>query len=322
MTKITYRINLIRITENPAFKEASKEELRVLLALIECEGKAYDAKLLSEAAGISLARCKSALAFWEESGVIREDDGNPSIIDEFEERLVRGEISETPAVQVAESIRNENLAFMIEECAIQLGQACLSNTEIKELTALYTQYALSPEYIAILTAHKARGGKTTVKRICDEAIRLSGKGIDSVEALDAYIKNIEESSGSEWEIRRVMGIYGRNLSPSERAYFKKWSEDFGYSTAIITEAYDISALNTGSGKLSYMDKILTDWHEAGCRTVSECKARSEAEKAKLQTEKTAKRPSKSQPETPRYGNFDVNEAFMNALERSFKSDDD
>lgn len=321
-TRINYRINLLRITASPTFKEASKEELRTLVALIEFDGKTDDAQELSEAAGISLARCKSALAFWEESGVIREDDGSPSITDEFEERLVRGEIEEVPATRVAESIRNEDLASMIEECAIQLGQACLSNTEVKDLTALHTQYALSPEYVATLAAYKARKGKTTVKRICDEAIRLSGKGIDNLEALESYIKSVEESSGSEWEIRRVLGIYNRNLSPSERGYFKKWSEDFGYSTAIVTEAYDISALNTGGVKLSYMDAILTDWHDAGCRTVSECKARSEAEKAKLTNDNQSKKKSKTEAPTPRYGNFDVNEAFMNALERSFKSDDE
>ena len=321
-TKLNYRINLLRITANSAFKEASKEELRTLVALIESEGKAEDAQELSRAADTSLARCKAALAFWEESGVIREDDGSPSITDEFDDRLVRGEISEVPAVEVAESIRNEDLAGMIDECALLLGQACLSNSEVKDLTALYTQYSLSPEYIATLTAYKAQKGKTTVKRICDEAIRLSSKGIDTVEALDTYLKNLEESSGTEWEIRRAIGIYNRNLSPSERGYFKKWSETYGYSVTIITEAYDIAVLNTKSGDLRYMDAILTSWYEAGCRTISECKARSEAESAKISAEKAAKKTSKTQPETPRYGNFDVNEAFMNALERSFKSEDD
>ncbi len=322
MTRLNYRVNLLRISVNPAFKEASKEELRTLLALIEAEGKADGIKELAEVAGISTARCRSSLAFWEEAGIIREDDGTPTITEEFESRLVSGEIDEEPAIEVAESIRNEDLASMIDECAMLLGQACLSNTEIKQLTGLYTQYALSPEYIVILTANKATKGRTTVKIICNEAIRLLNKGIDNAEKLDTYLKSLEESSGAEWEIRRALGIYGRNLSPSEKGYFKKWTEDFGYSVTIITEAYDIAVLNTKSGDLRYMDKILTDWHEAGCRTVSECKARSEAEGAKLSAEKAAKRKSKSEAPTPRYGNFDVNEAFMNALERSFTSEDD
>lgn len=321
MTRLNYRVNLLRVTANPAFKEASKEELRALISLIEYEGKTDSLTSLSEAAGISSARCRAALAFWEEAGVIREDDGTPSLTDEFEERLVRGEIDEEPAKEVAESIRNENLASMIDECALLMGQACLSNSEIKNLTGLYTQYALSPDYIVTLAAYLSSKGNLTVKRLTNEAIRISGKGIDNAEALDAYITNVEESTGTEWEFRRVLGIYSRNLSPSEKGYFKKWSEDFGYSVNIVTEAYDIATLNTQKGDLRYMDKILTDWHEAGCRTVNECKARAEAEKAKLTAEKATKKHAKSEAQTPRYGNFDVNEAFKNALERSFKSDE-
>ena len=163
-----------------------------------------------------------------------------------------------------------------------------------------------------------------MKIICDEAIRLANKGIKTAEVLDAYLTSLEESSGAEWEIRRALGIYGRTLSPSEKGYFKKWSEDFGYSTAIITEAYDIAVLNSKSGRgdLRYMDKILTDWQEAGCRTVNECKARSEAERAKLSTEKAAKKNKKSEAPTPRYGNFDAKDAFMKALERSYGKEND
>ena len=324
MTKLNYRVNLLRISSNPAFKEATVEELRTLIALSECNGNIDGIKELAAMAGISQARCRSALAFWEESAVIREDDGTPTIIDEFEERLVRGEIDVKPAVEVAESIRNENLASMLDDCATLLGLACLSNDEIKNLTGLYTQYALAPDYILTLTAYKTSKGRTTVRIICNEAIRLSEKGIKTTDALDSYIKCIEESSGAEWEIRRILGIYCRNLSPSEKTYFKKWADDFGYSTAVITEAYDMAVLNskTGRGDLRYMDKILTDWHEAGCRTVNECKARSEAEKAKLTTEKAEKKNKKSEAPTPRYGNFDAKDAFMKALERSYGKEND
>ena len=74
-----------------------------------------------------------------------------------------------------------------------------------------------------------------------------------------------------------------------------------------------------------MDKVLTAWHEAGCKTVSDCRQRIEEEKAKKQAEAKAtvskKRP-KATAETPRYGNFDINEAFNNAVARSFTDDND
>ena len=322
MTRLDFSFNPLRVIDTPAFTEASKEELRVLIALIELRGQADSTKALADIADTSVARCSSALAFWEESGIIRKNDGTPSIIDEFEERLVKGEIDEVPAVEVAETIRDENLASMIDECALLLGQACLSNSDVKNLTGLYTQYSLSTDYIVTLAAHLQSKGNLTVKRLCDKAISLQEKGCDSTEALDAYIKAMEESSGAEWEIRRIIGIYGRNLSPSEKSYFKKWSEKFGYSGPIITEAYDITINKGGNLKnyLPFMDAILTDWHTAGCKTVNDCKARSEAKKLELAAEKNQKKRTKSKPETPRYGEFDANDAFAKALERSYGKD--
>ena len=323
MPKINFRVDALSVIGNTAFAEASREELRCLIALIELGGSVEDERELAGAAEISVARCKAALTFWEEAGAITPC-GEPVVKQEFADRLVRGEIDETPATVVADSIRNESLASMIDECATLMGQACLSNTEVKNITALYTQYSLSPEYIVTLAAHLADKGSLTVRKLCDEAIRLSGKGCDKVEALDAYIKDMEESSGAEWEFRRVLGIYGRNLSVSEKKYFKKWAEELGYSVAVVSEAYDIAVLNTKSGRgdLRYMDSVLTAWHEAGCRTVSECRAKAEADRLTRESDKKEKKYTKSQAETPRYGNFDIQKAFDDAVSRSFSGLDE
>ena len=138
---------------------------------------------------------------------------------------------------------------------------------------------------------------------------------------------MESTSSAEWEFRRLLGIYNRTLSPSEQGYFKKWSEEFGYSVGIVREAYDIAVLNTRSGRgdLRYMDSVLTSWYEAGCRTVSDCRERIEADRAKRSAQgaaQGAKKSSKSTPDTPRYGNFDINEAFADAVARSFSEDTD
>ena len=327
MPTLKYRIDRIRVIGNAAFSEASKEELRVLLALIELSGELRSIEELSAAAMISSARCKAALAFWEESGVIAIDNGVPTIVEEFEERVVRGEIDEVSAVKVAKSIRDEGLALMIQDVAVIMKQPCLSNDEVKKLTGLYTQYVLSPEYIVTLASHLSGKGCLTVKRLCDEAIRLCGKGYDKVEALEGYLAELEATSGAEWEFRRLFGIYSRALSESEHRFFKRWSEEFGYSVGVVSLAYDIAVLNTKSGRgdLRYMDSILTSWHEAGCKTVNDCRERIEADKARKSAEaanRGGKKTSKSTPETPRYGNFDINEAFADAVARSFSEEND
>ena len=323
MSDFSYAVSPLRLSGKSALLEASKEELRVLLLLIESGGEIICLADMAKAAGISEARLKSSLAFWEESSVITQRcDGAPAIIEEFEEKLRQGEIDEVESVQVAKSIRDDSLASMLDECAGLMGQACLSNADVKSITALHTQYALSAEFIVELAAHLVAKGALTVRRLCNEAIKLTEKNISTVEALGAYLKDIEESSGYEWEFRRLLGIYNRNLSPSEKSFFKKWAEELEFSVTIVSEAYDIAILNTKTGRadLRYMDSILTSWHEAGCKTLSQCKAHSEAKRATEKNTPEQKKRPKTESPTPRYGNFDVNDAFKKALERSYGDD--
>lgn len=318
-----YKVLPLRLSALPEFSEASCEELRVLLALVECEGRFESSESLAALAKVSKSRCTSAIAFWAEAGVITERiDGAPIITEEFAERLTKDEIDEAPSSEVADSIRDGNLKSAIDECTVLMELGTMPTADVKNITALYTQYALSPEYIVTLAAYLAGQGKLTARKLCNHAIRLQGSGCDSVEALESYIQNKESETDTDWEFRRIFGIYNRNLSQSERSYFKKWSEDYGFSVAIVSEAYDRAVMNTQNGRryMQYMDTVLTSWYKAGCKTLSECIAQSEADKPKPQQEQ--KRTLSREPEKPRYGDFDVHEAFKLALERSYGADSD
>ena len=314
-----YDLFPLSVCDTDAFSEASKEELRVLLALVETSGRFSDTDELSKLSKTSKARCASALVFWQEANVIRESQDRPKITDEFEERIKSGEIRETDAKDVAVSIRNAGLADMIAECASLMNRAALNSAEIKDLTALYEQYGLSEEYIVTLAAYIAERGRLTVTKLINKAIRLTEREIDTPGALEAYIVERESDSEAEREFRKLFGIYGRAPSKTEKECFKKWSKDYGYFTEIVGEAYDIAVTSSTRGHLSYADKLLTRWFEAGCRTLAECKEQyvkdEEEKKAKKTTESKDKK-SQKKP-SARYGDFDPDEAFMKALERSY-----
>ncbi len=324
MSDFTYKLSLGLLSGSAALSEASREELRVLLALVAAGGAVESEDSLASLSLVSKARCISALSFWEESGVISRDDGNPTVSEEFAERLAPDEIYEEESLVVASQIRNENLASMLEECATLMELPALSNTEIKQISALCTQLALSPEYVLTLAAALAKQGKLRVGKLVSEATRLSGRGVDKLESLEAYISLTEsaENNNQYWEYRRVMGIYNRNLSKSEQERFGKWEREFGYSAAIVSEAYDV-AVESSSGKSvsAYMDKVLTAWHKAGCKTVSECRAKREADRAIYASKAEPKKYKKSTPEKPRYGDFDIGDAFNKALMRSYGEED-
>lgn len=315
---ISYICSPLSVSDKAAFAEASKEELRVLVVLIEKNGIVENIDSLAILASTSKARASAALVFWEEAGVIRKKDAANTITEEFEERLNLFEIREEKSKDVAKSIRDLALADMISECAALMKRAAFNSSEIKELTALNQQYALSAEFIVTLAAYLAEHGRLTVTKLVNKAIKLTEREIDTPKALEEYIIERESESEAEREFRRLFGIYGRALSKTEKECFKKWSRDFGYFTEIVGEAYDIAVTNATRGHLSYADKLLCRWFETGCRTLGECKAQyekdEEEKKAKKQSEKAEQKPKKK---TERYGDFDAEEAFLKALERSY-----
>jgi hypothetical protein len=239
--KNNYKASLFGLCQNPAFTEASAEELRVLLTLVSLDGAPTEESDITRLAGVSAARCRAAIAFWEGAGILSVNK-TTGIVEEFEERLSAGEIDEEPTLKVAETIRDENLAMMIEECQALMGVPCLSNQEVANLTNLHKQYQLSAEHIVVLAAFLQSKGEFTIRKLCNKAISLEKKGISTADDLEKYIVSLDSSD--EWEFRRIIGIYGRNLSQGERDLFKKWAEEYGYTSAIVSEAYDIAVMNT------------------------------------------------------------------------------
>ena len=325
MTDLCYVIDLCDISENECFREASAQELSVLLFICEYNRRKINLDTLAELSGVSLARTKSALALFEAAGIISEVSEHAVVKDEFGDLDIK-----SPSVTVAKEIRDEGLRELIEECAGFMERDTLSTEEIKTITALVTDTVLTPEYVLELTAFlkstlKA-GKKLTAKKISAEAEKLIAKDIDTLEALEAYIKNKTSELHDEWEYRRALQIWPRSFTSTERSFIKTWSREYGFSVSIVTEAYDIAVLNTGGLSFPYIDRLLTDWYNAGCKTLEECKARREQKSTALKNEAEAKRPGGAkkakESATPKYSNFNADDAMLRAIERSFGKNND
>ena len=332
MTRYNFKFTDKKPTSTEVFAEASLSELKVLVALMESGGVINEDELLA-AAHVSRSRLAAAISLWSEEGVIAERDateedavrsvyGN-SVTEEFEEHIFKGELYEQTAKETANTIRRKKLASLFDECARLMGKHMLSPLETKRIASLCSQYGLDDEYIAVLASHLANKGTFTVNRLVNKAIKLSeDKDINTAEELERYLSDKERESADMMELRRLFGIYDRSLSSKEVGYFKKWLYEYCFGTPVIAEAYDWAVNNTSGRKYSYMDKLLTDWHSAGCKTVEACRERYEqvrAEQNRAASEKkscAAKTQTKTERIKPAY-NFDPEEAFRLALARSF-----
>ncbi len=312
-----YKILPLNLVGKDAFTEASKEELRVLLALISQNGKELNEEEIAKIAGTSKARALSSIVYWQEAEIIREIEKEESITYEFEKKIRSGEITDDGSLKVAKTIRNENLQPLLAECEEIMGRT-LNSTETKEIVALHTQYGLDDEYIATLASYIAKTRKLSPRVLVNRALKLVEREIDSADSLKRYIEERESESESEYEFRKLFGIKERALSKSEKEYFAKWSKDYGYFTNIVGEAYDIAVIHTRKASLSYIDKILKSWHDAGCKTVEDCRKKQVEEKEIRKSQSARANSEKEKDKTKeRYGNFDIHDAFAKALERSY-----
>ena len=320
-----YKLNPDVLLSSPELIEASVGELRVLLTLVA--NGTLGIEKISEITGLSSARVKSAIVLFEDAGILTRRDAHAmpateqTVTEHFEERIRLGEVHEVTASDCAKNIRDNSLASLLSECAALMGKAALSTEEAKMISATYTQLALSEDYIIILAAYIAeKKGKLTAVRLSGEAEKLVKRGVDTAEALEKYIADKESETGAVCEFKRLCGIYNRNLSKKETELVNRWYYEFGYGEDIIGEAYDVTVMNTGKLSLAYMDKLITRWHETDCKTLEDCKrvsASEKPEKKEAEEKKAAPRMPKTPKTTPRYGNFDVDDAFKKALMRSY-----
>ncbi|MBR5448456.1 MAG: DnaD domain protein [Clostridia bacterium] len=321
---MTFRINLDSLSSKECFQEASREELRVLLTLVSLRGEVVSEDELARLAGVSPARCRASLVLFTESGVISE--GDDVVIDEFPERRSSEERYNKPSTEVAKSVRDSEMASFLSECAKLLDRPALNTEEIKDLEYLITDRGVSQEYLLILIAHLCDRRKCVTARIVMKATEdLLKKGIDTVEALEVYISKLEKTTNEEWEFRNRFEIY-RPLSDTEKKYVKKWMCDLGYGIEIVSAAYGVATKTVATNvPFSRMDRILTEWHEAGCTTVDECLTKGEeARAAKRESEKVErpdapKREKRAKPNetNAKFNDFDTEDALMAAILRSY-----
>ncbi len=325
MSAYTYKATLGALSSNECIKEASADELRILLAIIEHGDDLPDAARLSAVTGISQARTKAAIALFEASGIIKKVDTSAGISLEYEfEDKDRDDDKFIPgAKETAHAIRDNDLAELFLELE-KLFARSLDPTNAGRIVLLLNQLGVTPHYIMMLASHVTETRKNpsfaTLERIARE---LHGEGITALEDLEIYIAKKSRYKSETAELRSIFGIYSRALSSGEDTAFSKWLNEYGYSTGIIGEAYDICVASTGKYSYKYIDKVLTVWHNAGINTLTDCRTYTDTHRDEFFSEKIEKKKTKKvkEAEVPKYADFNSEDALMKALERSYSDTD-
>ncbi len=265
------------------------DTLKALLYL--CEHLSDDG---CEEAGISREAMNKAVRFWRAAGVI--DGGEKE--QEEEKAVSKPRESQVPSYAGKEIARiidsRKGLRTLIDTAQNMLGKV-FTPSEAGVIVMMSDHLELDDEYIILLIEYCRSRGKTSIRYIEKTVLSLFDDGIDSVAALDAYIKKCEKADTIEGYIRSLYGMGERALTKKERGIISSWAEK-GVSKELVEYSYEQMIPHVTKPSLSYQNGILTRWIKEGYTTVEQ------AETGQKSSE----------------GSFNTDEFFALALERGKK----
>ena len=161
-----------------------------------------------------------------------------------------------------------------EELQRALGRT-LNTEELKIVLGFIRYLGLPGDVICVLVYYckernRQRGNprNPSLRTIEKEAYAWADRGITTVEDAAAFIQNQNYRNSQLGQLKQQLQIHGRNLTQSEEKFATQWLE-MGFDEEAIAIAYDRTCVNTGGLSWSYMNRILTRWHEAGLHTAEQ-----------------------------------------------------
>lgn len=288
-------------------KNASKTDLRVIVALAAGEGTSAEA--LARACDATEGEVIESLAFWRGTGIVRTEDvargqtAEPSRSPAAEPTVKASRMTSEEIARICEE--HTDLKNTVDKCQCLLGKV-FTYSESGVIVYLYDHLRLDCEYIVLLCSYCKNHGHDSVRYLEKTALSLFDRGIDTVEKLEDYFVSEAKRSDLEYKIRKLYGFGDRALTAKESGYIDTWANDWQLSFELIEAGYERMMSSISEPKLHYENKILKSWHDAGVMTVADI------EKADPQrsAEKSARK-KKTEPDP----SFDIDEFFKLAVER-------
>jgi len=247
---------------------ASGEYVKVYLYLLRHEGEAVSVESVADALNHTEADVRRALSYWQKAGVLDESAGAPSPASASGsscdmDRLSRDETF-TQLVYIAQKYLNKT--FTPTDCQI-LGN-------------LYANLKMAPELLEYLMEYCAQNNHSSLRYAEKVALNWHEKKITTVEEARAYSRSFSKES---FAVMKAMGLTGRSPADFEYELMEKWFRTYGFTREIVVEACSRTIKAIHNPSFQYADRILTDWKEAGVRSLRDIaaldKVRREKEKA-------------------------------------------
>ena len=262
-------------------KLATTEQLKVLLYFMRNLADGIDVKKIAAALSLPESEVDDALLFWSQSGILNSEQPKET----ENKTIVINTALPSRADVIKRGLEDENLMFLLREAQLKFGRN-LKQNETQLLVSLYDDYGMKVSVILLLLGYAAREGKCNLSFVKKTATFWLSQGIETVEDADRLIADTAKQNLAWSIVQKTFGIETRKPSAKELEYSNLWINEWKISADLLKAAYDACVDSKAKLSMSYIAKILENWHKSGIATPEDVAA---------QKQKTARKSAQTTP---------------------------
>ncbi len=234
---------------------------------------------------LPLSDVLNAWDYWEKEGIIikHETDDVYNYIVEFVnlKQLYVDNVYKYIANQNKEKsnyVNNEELISsnkntenkkMMEEIEDMFGRP-LKISEKQKIVSWLNNYKTKPEIMTQAFSYSINNKK--VKRFSYIESVVSAwhdEGVNDIDSMVEYLEKRNDRFSIYSRISKALG-FNRTLTEAEMKTIDKWIDEWDFSMEMILKCLD-NSVKINNPNINYFDKILSEWHKNGFKTVDDLK---------------------------------------------------
>ncbi len=261
-------------------------ELRLILLLLRNTNAAFLKDDLMRTLQVDEPRLKEAFQYWVKAGVLYKAAGKYT--------LQRPQLKATDFMTynpetIAQRLEGDPALQYLYKHAEETLKKPLTSADASLIFSLVDWCGLPSDVVALLMRYGAENG-LSLRQMSAMGIKWSDEGINTFELAEKHIQKQAERKQTVNRIASRFGILGtRAITEAESKAFLKWSLEWGFGMDMISLAYDEMIKHSGKYTYTYLDKVLSNWHDAGYKTPEQAAA------APKREQKTARRTATRKP---------------------------